>query len=71
MPLTMLTQGASGVIREVRGKAEAVRHLADLGFVAGETIRVVAEQSGNLIVELKGSRLALNKVTASRIILAE
>ena len=69
MPLTMLRQGESGTVKEVHGKPEAVRHLEDLGFVAGECVKVITELSGNLIVELKGSRLALNKVTASRIIL--
>lgn len=71
MPLTMLKQGNTGIIKELRGQSAAVRHLEDLGFVVGVTVRVITELSGNLIIELKGSRLALNKVTASRIILAD
>ncbi len=71
MPLTMLKQGQSGVIKELHGNSAAVRHLEELGFVTGENIRVISELAGNLIIELKGSRLALNKVTASRIILAD
>lgn len=71
MPLTMLKQGESGTIKELHGQAAAVKHLEDLGFIAGETVRVITELSGNLIIELKGSHLALNKVMASRIILAE
>ncbi|MDE5753415.1 MAG: ferrous iron transport protein A [Oscillospiraceae bacterium] len=67
----MLKQGQSGIIKELHGKSAAIRHLEELGFIAGETVRVVSELAGNLIIELKGSRLALNKVTASRIILAD
>lgn len=71
MQLTMLKQGQTGVIKKVHGQAAAVQHLADLGFVAGENVRVVSELSGNLIIELKGSRLALNKVMANRVILQD
>ena len=71
MLLTMLRRGEYGIVKELHGQATSVKHLEDLGFIAGETVRVITELSGNLIVELKGSRLALNKVMASRIILAE
>ena len=69
MPLAMLKQGGFGTIQELRGMPAVVKHLEDLGFVAGETVRVIAELSGNVIIELKGSRLALDKAMANRIIL--
>lgn len=69
MPLTMLRQGDAGIIKELHGNASVVKHLEALGFVSGETVKVISELSGNLIIELKGSRLALNKVMANRIIL--
>ena len=69
MPLAMLKQGNSGIIKELHGGSAAVKHLEDMGFVAGETVRVISELAGNLIIELKGSRLALNKTLANRIIL--
>ena len=71
VPLTMLKQGNSGIVKELRGQSASVKHLGDLGFVAGTPVRVITELNGNLIIELKGSRLALNKVTASRIILVD
>ena len=71
MPLAMLKQGNSGIIKELHGGSAAVKHLEDMGFVAGETVRVISELSGNLIIELKGSRLALNKTLANRIILTD
>ena len=71
MPLAMLKQGNSGIIKELHGGSAAVKHLEDMGFVAGETVRVISELAGNLIIELKGSRLALNKTLANRIILKD
>lgn len=67
MPLTMLRQGEAGVIKRLHGGQDIRRHLEDMGFVAGETVRVVSESGGNIIVELKGSRLALNEDTACHI----
>lgn len=69
MPLTMLKKGDSGIIKEIHGQSAAVKHLEDLGFVAGETVRIITEWAGNLIVDLKGSRLALDKAMANRIII--
>lgn len=71
MPLTMLKQGDSGIIKEIRGKFDIIKHLEDLGFVAGVTVEVITELSGNLIIKLKGSRLALNKAMANHIILRD
>lgn len=45
-------------------------HLANLGFVEGETVTVVAEVDGNLIVNVKGSRIAIGREIASRILVA-
>lgn len=69
MPLAMLRQGGFGMIQGLCGKPSVVKRLEDLGFVAGETVRVIAELSGSMIIELKGSRLALDKAMANRIIL--
>ena len=69
MPLAMLKRDGFGMIKELRGTPAVVKRLEDLGFVAGETVRVIAELSGNVIIELKGSRLALDKAMANRIIL--
>ncbi len=69
MTLVMLKPGDSGIIKGLDGKSGVVKRLGELGFVAGETVRVITELSGNVIVELKGSRLALNKAMANRVIL--
>ena len=62
MPLTMTKAGDTVTIRKITGKDEVRQHLAELGFVVGETVTVVNEISGNLI--------ALDKTLAMRIIVA-
>ena len=69
MPLSFLKSGEEAAIAScARGKGEVHHHLENLGFVEGAKVKVVTEQAGNLIVEVKGSQVALNKQVASRII---
>ena len=66
MPLTMTKAGDTVTIRKITGKDE----VRQLGFVVGETITVVNEISGNLIIQVKEARIALDKTLAMRIIVA-
>ena len=59
MPLTMVKTGETNVIRKVGGKEETRRFLENLGFVVGSEVVVVSEISGNLIVNIKDSRVAM------------
>lgn len=68
MPLTFLKGGDRAKVVKVRGKGDVHHHLENLGFVEGAEVRVVSEQSGNLIVEIKGAQVALDKSVASKII---
>lgn len=68
LPLSFLKIGESAIISKVRGKGEVHHHLENLGFVEGASVRVICENGGNLIVEIKGTQVALNKQTATRII---
>ena len=67
MPLTMAKAGEANIIRKVGGKGEAMRFLENLGFVAGADIMVVSQIGGNLIVTVKGARVAINKDMANKI----
>lgn len=67
MPLTMLPIGKEAVVNECRAKEETKKFLAGLGIVPGVSISVVSEMKGNLIVSVKGSRLALNKGVAQQL----
>jgi len=69
MPLSMAKTGETGFIRKITGKDEVRRHLAELGFVVGEPVTVVTELGGNLILNVKDARVALNKEMANRIMI--
>lgn len=69
MPLTMVGIGESKVIKKVGGKEETRRFLENLGFVTGGFVTVVSEIGGNMIVNVKGSRVAINKDMANKIMI--
>lgn len=68
MPLTMAHTGEVIRIKQIAGKDETKRHLENLGFVAGEEVSIVSELAGNLIVYIKGARIALDRSMAKRIL---
>ena len=69
MPLTMAKPGETVTIRKVTGRDEVRQHLAELGFVAGGTVTVVSELAGNLILQVKDSRIALDHTLANRVMI--
>ena len=68
VPLPFLRDGETAHIVKVRGKEELQRHLENMGFVAGATIKAVSQVSGNMIVEIKGTQVALSQQVATHII---
>ena len=67
MPLTMVQPGESNLIKKVGGKPETRQFLENLGFVAGGRISVISRIGGNVIVEVKGARVAVNSDMAAKI----
>lgn len=67
MALTMVGQGEIRTIQEFRAKEDIKRHLQDMGFIKGETVKVLSENSSGMILLVKGVRVALNKGLASKI----
>ena len=68
MPLSMSKLGETRSIQCINGKDETKRFLESLGFVIGGTVTVISQISGNLIVNVKDSRVAISKTMANRII---
>ncbi|MEY8332291.1 FeoA family protein [Lachnospiraceae bacterium 47-T17] len=68
MPLTMAKQGESNTIKRVGGKNDTKKFLENLGFVVGGAVTVVSAIGGNLIVNVKDSRVALGKDMANKIL---
>ena len=69
MPLTMATMGEVNKIVKVGGNEETRRFLENLGFVAGTEITVVSSIGGNLIVNVKDPRIAVNEDMARHIVI--
>ena len=69
MPLTMAASGEINTVKRIQGRDETKRFLASLGFVEGGQVQVISEISGNLIVNIKDTRIALSKSMANRIMI--
>ncbi len=69
MPLTLANAGEENMIRKVGGNEETRRHLEDLGFVAGSNVTIVSSIGGNLIVNVKDSRVAISREMAGKIMI--
>jgi len=67
MPLTMLKTGEENSIKKVGGKEETRQFLAKLGFIPGSHVTVINEISGNVIVSIKESRVAVSREMAAKI----
>ncbi|MCR5610027.1 MAG: ferrous iron transport protein A [Lachnospiraceae bacterium] len=67
MPLTMVKEGETAKIIKVGGKEETKKFIEKLGFVSGAVIKVVSKTDGNLIVNIKDSRVAIGKDMANKI----
>lgn len=69
MPLTVAGVGVASTIKKIGGKAETRKFLENLGFVVGGTVTVVSEIGGNMIVNVKDSRVAIGKDMANKIMI--
>lgn len=69
MPLTMARPGETVVIRKITGRDEVRQRLAELGFVVDESVTVISEMAGNLILQVKDSRVAVDRTMANRIMI--
>ena len=69
MPLTMAAIGEINTIRRVGGNDETKRFLENLGFVAGTEVTVLSTIGGNVIVNIKDSRVAINADMARHIMI--
>ncbi len=67
MPLSMVKKGEPNIIRKVGGKEKTRKFLENLGFVTGGTVTVISEMGGNMIVNVKDSRVAIGRDMANKI----
>ena len=69
MPLTFATVGEENTIVKIGGKPEVKKHLENLGFVVGGTVKVVSAMGGNLIVNVKEARVGISQELAQKIMI--
>ncbi len=67
MPLTMAKIGDENKIKKIAGKEDIRHFLSNLGFVEGGIVKVITSIKGNVIVEVKGSRVAVSSQMARKI----
>ena len=63
----MVKEGEPNIIKKVGGKEETRKFLENLGFVTGRTVTVISQTGGNMIVNVKDSRVAIGKDMANKI----
>jgi len=69
MPLVFADIGEESVIKRISGSPEVKKHLENLGFVVGGSVKVINTINGNIIVKVKESRVALNRDMAQKIMI--
>jgi len=69
IPLTLASSGEVNVIKKIGGKQEVKAHLENLGFVVGGGVMVINTIGGNLIVNVKDSRVAISREMAQKIMI--
>ena len=67
MPLALAEVGEVNTIRKIGGSAEVKQHRADLGFAVGGNVTIISSLSGNIIVNVKESRVAISEEMARKI----
>lgn len=69
MPLALANVGEENIIKKIGGKPEVKQHLENLGFVVGGSVTIVNTLGGNVIVNVKESRIAISREMAQKIMI--
>ena len=69
MPLALACIGEETIIKKVGGKSAIKKHLETLGFIVGGRVTVINQLGGNVIVNMKGSRVAISREMAQKIMI--
>lgn len=69
MPLTLAEFGDENIIKRIGGKQEVRKHLENLGFVTGGEVKIINKLGGNVIVNVKESRIAISREMAQKIMI--
>ena len=67
MPLSLADVGEENTIKKIGGKKKKKKHLENLGFVIGGSVKVISRLGGNVIVNVKDTRVAISEEMARKI----
>lgn len=67
IPLSLTGADEENIIKKIGGEVEVKRHLEDLGFVVGGSVSLISVLGGNIIVNVKGARIAISREMAGKI----
>lgn len=70
IPLAMADMGKTYHVAGIRGKDEVKSFLHSLGFVDGAEVTLISSVGGDVIVNIKGTRVAISKTMATKILTA-
>lgn len=69
MPLSLARPGETATIRKITGRDPVRRHLAEMGLVENSSVTVISQLGGSLIVQVRDSRVALDRQMAGRVMI--
>lgn len=69
MPLAFAEVGEENIIKKIGGSPEVKKHLENLGFVVGGNVKIITALAGNIIVNVKESRIAISREMAQKIMI--
>ena len=69
MPLSLADVGEENTVKKIGGSPEIKKHLENLGFVVGGNVTVITSLNGNVIVNVKDSRVAISEEMAQKIMI--
>ena len=70
VPVATARPGDGGKLVRISGRSDTRRFLSELGFIVGDRIGVISQNSGNMILDIKGSRIAVDKSLATKLFFA-
>lgn len=70
IPISLSKVGDVGTVVRISGKEEVKKFLNGLGFTPGSRVSTVSTAGGNVIVDLMGSKIAIDRHMASKIMVS-
>ena len=67
LPLIVAEEDKELVVKKISSNPETRLHIKNLGLIEGSIIKIVSKSGGNLIIQVKDTRLAISQEIAKKI----